>query len=191
MIPPSSDEYPILGLNLVRLLAENRIAEFHTELELLPLKALDHPCIKYAVELEKSFMEGTYNQLFNARQAVPHETYVCFMDLLAETIRWVNLHRRFFLCGFCREVPYCVFYMLFFRDEIADCSGQAYDYLSVSDAKKMLMFTSDQELLEYISEVSNCSFYLLYFVLYSFFHMSDATVNNWYLNDLRIIDTPC
>ncbi|KAM0821779.1 hypothetical protein ACQ4PT_071958 [Festuca glaucescens] len=124
MIPPSPDEYPILGLNLMRLLSENRIAEFHTELELLPLGALHHPCIKYAVELEQAFMEGTYNRLINDRKAVPHESYRYFMDLLAETI----------------------------RDEIADCSGQAYDHLPVNDAMEMLMFSSDQQLLEYISE---------------------------------------
>uniref|UniRef100_A0ACD5V3W8 Uncharacterized protein n=1 Tax=Avena sativa TaxID=4498 RepID=A0ACD5V3W8_AVESA len=124
MIPPSPDEYPISGLNLMRLLAENRIAEFHTELELLPLGALDHPCIKYSVELEQAFMEGTYNRLINGRQAVPHETYLYFMDLLAETI----------------------------RDEISDCSGQAYDHLPVNDAMEMLMFSSDQQLLEHISE---------------------------------------
>ncbi|TKW06502.1 hypothetical protein SEVIR_7G244600v4 [Setaria viridis] len=124
IIAPSPNEYPFLGLNLLRLLAENRIAEFHTELELLPLEALNHPCIKYATELEQSFMEGAYNRFFNARQAVPHETYVYLMDLLAETV----------------------------RDEVAECSVDAYDYLPISVAKKMLMFRSDQELLEYISE---------------------------------------
>jgi aromatic ring hydroxylase len=39
------------------------------------------------------------------------------------------------------------------RDEIAGCSEKAYDYLSINDAKKMLMFSSDQELSQYISEV--------------------------------------
>ena len=34
-LPASQREYPILGLNLLRLLAQNRIAEFHTELELI------------------------------------------------------------------------------------------------------------------------------------------------------------
>jgi 26S proteasome regulatory subunit N12 len=87
IIPPSPEEYPILGLNLLRLLVQNRIAEFHTELELLPVKALEHPCIKHAVELEQSFMEGAYNRVLSARQAVPHETYVYFMDLLAKTVR--------------------------------------------------------------------------------------------------------
>ncbi|PQP99717.1 hypothetical protein Pyn_32040 [Prunus yedoensis var. nudiflora] len=86
-LPPSPQEYPILGLNLLRLLVQNRIAEFHTELELLSSAALENPCIKHAVELEQSFMEGAYNRVLSARQTVPHETYVYFMDLLAKTVR--------------------------------------------------------------------------------------------------------
>ncbi|XVE90495.1 hypothetical protein DITRI_Ditri20bG0082200 [Diplodiscus trichospermus] len=125
-LPPSSQEYPILGLNLLRLLVQNRIAEFHTELELLSASALENPCIKHAVELEQSFMEGAYNRVLSARQTAPHETYVYFMDLLAKTV----------------------------RDEIAGCSEKAYDYLSINDARQMLLFSSDQELLEYIKEVS-------------------------------------
>ncbi|CAA7406588.1 unnamed protein product [Spirodela intermedia] len=124
IIPPSPQEYPILGLNLLRLLVQNRIAEFHTELELLPTSALENPCIKYAVELEQSFMEGAYNRVLSARQAVPHESYVYFMDLLAKTV----------------------------RDEIAGCSEKAYDHLSIADAKKILMFSLDQDLATYISE---------------------------------------
>ncbi|KAJ4963878.1 hypothetical protein NE237_023817 [Protea cynaroides] len=123
-LPPSPQEYPILGLNLLRLLVQNRIAEFHTELELLSPAALENPCIRHAVELEQSFMEGAYNRVLSARQTVPHETYVYFMDLLAKTV----------------------------RDEIGGCSEKAYDYLSISDAKQMLMFSSDHELLEYIKE---------------------------------------
>ncbi|KAK9122057.1 hypothetical protein Syun_019674 [Stephania yunnanensis] len=123
-LPPSPQEYPILGLNLLRLLVQNRIAEFHTELELLSSSALENPCIKHAVELEQSFMEGAYNRVLSARRTVPHETYVYFMDLLAKTV----------------------------RDEIAGCSEKAYDYLSISDARQMLMFSTDKELYEYISE---------------------------------------
>ncbi|BBN11921.1 26S proteasome regulatory subunit N12 [Marchantia polymorpha subsp. ruderalis] len=127
LIPRSREEYPILGLNLLRLLVQNRIAEFHTELELLPPEAHENPCIKHAVELEQSFMEGAYNRVLSARQAVPHETYVYFMDLLAKTV----------------------------RDEIAGCSEKAYDFLTVADAKKILMFSTDRELQEYAAEDHN------------------------------------
>ncbi|KAI7988675.1 hypothetical protein LOK49_LG13G00935 [Camellia lanceoleosa] len=79
--PPST-----ISLNLLRLLVQNRIAEFHTELELLSASAMENNCIKHAVELEQSFMEGAYNRVLSARQTVPHETYVYFMDLLAKTV---------------------------------------------------------------------------------------------------------
>jgi 26S proteasome regulatory subunit N12 len=36
LLPPSEAELLVTGLNLLRLLVQNRIAEFHTELELLP-----------------------------------------------------------------------------------------------------------------------------------------------------------
>ncbi|KAL2524932.1 26S proteasome non-ATPase regulatory subunit 8A [Abeliophyllum distichum] len=123
-LPQSPQEYLILGLNLLRLLVQNRIAEFHTELELLSAVALENPCIKHAVELEQSFMEGAYNRVLSARQTVPHETYVYFMDLLAKTV----------------------------RDEIAGCSEKAYDCLSINDVRQILLFSSDQELVEYIKK---------------------------------------
>ncbi|KAK4259326.1 hypothetical protein QN277_005668 [Acacia crassicarpa] len=121
-IPPSPQEYLILGLNLLRLLVQNRIAEFHTELELLSSAALENPCIKHAVELEQSFMEGAYNRVLSAQQTAPDKTYGYFMDLLAKTV----------------------------RDEIAGCSEKAYDYLSLKDAREMLLFSSEQELFEYM-----------------------------------------
>ncbi|KAF5729764.1 26S proteasome non-ATPase regulatory subunit RPN12A [Tripterygium wilfordii] len=123
-LPQSPQEYIILGLNLLRLLVQNRIAEFHTELELLSSTALENPCIKHAVELEQSFMEGAYNRVLSARQTAPHESFVYFMDLLAKTV----------------------------RDEIGGCSEKAYDYLSISDARQMLLFSSDKELADYIKE---------------------------------------
>jgi 26S proteasome regulatory subunit N12 len=45
------------------------------------------------------------------------------------------------------------FHCITSRDEIAGCSEKAYDYLSISDARQMLLFSSDDELLEYIKEV--------------------------------------
>lgn len=42
-----------------------------------------------------------------------------------------------------------------YRDEIAGCSEKAYDRLSTSDARQMLLFSSDKELLQYVEQV-NC-----------------------------------
>ena len=45
LLPPSDTELLVTGLNLLRLLVQNRIAEFHTELELLPQQVvLRGPC---------------------------------------------------------------------------------------------------------------------------------------------------
>lgn len=48
---------------------------------------------------------------------------------------------------------YFVVNFVFYRDEIAGCSEKAYDSLSLNDARQMLLFSSDQELSEYINEV--------------------------------------
>ena len=47
-----------------------------------------------------------------------------------------------------------VYFLVTCRDEIAGCSEKAYDYLSINDARHMLLFSSDQELFEYIKEVN-------------------------------------
>ncbi|KAL7195501.1 hypothetical protein ACSBR1_035681 [Camellia fascicularis] len=38
------------------------------------------------------------------------------------------------------------------RDEIAECSKKAYDSLSINDARKILLFSSDKKLFEYVKE---------------------------------------
>eukprot|EP00897_Mesotaenium_endlicherianum_P008130 jgi/Mesen1/7345/ME000377S06568 len=124
LLPSSDQEYAVLGLNLLRLLVQNRIAEFHTELELLPTGALENNCIQHAIELEQSLMEGSYNRVLSNRQRVPDPNYVYFMDLLMSTV----------------------------RDEIAGCSEKAYDFLTVADAKKVLLLSSDGELQAYAKE---------------------------------------
>lgn len=50
------------------------------------------------------------------------------------------------------------------RDEIAGCSEKAYDSLSVADAKKILMFSSDLDLENYVVDVS--AVYMLAFDLF-------------------------
>ncbi|EFJ16454.1 hypothetical protein SELMODRAFT_271572 [Selaginella moellendorffii] len=123
LIPPSNFEYIMLGLNLLRLLVQNRIAEFHTELELLSPEALKNDCIKIVVELEQALMEGAYNHVLRSRK-VPHDSYNYFINLLAKTV----------------------------RDEISGCSEKAYDFLTLDDAKTIFKFTRDQDLMTYISE---------------------------------------
>jgi len=90
ILPPSKREYPIRGLNLIRLLTQNRIADFHTTLESLPLPAdeiNDNPFIRHPVNLERWLMEGSYSKVWNAREEAPAEEYKFFVDSLMGTIR--------------------------------------------------------------------------------------------------------
>ena len=68
-LPLSQRQFPILGLNLLRLLAQNRIAEFHTELELIDTDVQhSNVYIKYPAQLEQHIMEGSYNKVLAAKQ---------------------------------------------------------------------------------------------------------------------------
>lgn len=65
-LPESSFKCELLGLNLLCLLSQNRVAEFHTELELFAypdVHILENVYIKHAVSLEQYLMEGRYNKV--------------------------------------------------------------------------------------------------------------------------------
>ena len=115
---------PLPSQNLLRLLVQNRIAEFHTELELISPEVHKNVYVNYAIELEQCIMEGSYNKVLSARQDVPAEFYGYFMDLLMETI----------------------------RDEVAGCAEKAYHHLTLADARKMFMLKSDAEVQAYVAE---------------------------------------
>jgi len=87
-LPSSKREYAIRGLNLIRLLTQGRIADFHTTLESLDAEVIsDNPFIKHPVNLERWLMEGSYSKVWNAREEAPTEEYKFFVDSLMETIR--------------------------------------------------------------------------------------------------------
>ena len=80
--------YQLLGLNLLCLLAQNRVAEFHTELERLPASEIQNNIyIKHPVSLEQYIMEGSYNKVLLAKGNVPAESYNFFIDILMNTVR--------------------------------------------------------------------------------------------------------
>ncbi len=80
--------YQLLGLNLLCLLSQNRVAEFHTELERLPHKEiLNNVYLKHPVNLEQYIMEGSYNKVILAKGNVPAESFKFFMEILLDTVR--------------------------------------------------------------------------------------------------------
>lgn len=145
VLPPSKREYPIRGLNLIRLLTQNRIADFHTTLESLPLPADEinaNPYIRHPVNLERWLMEGSYSKVWNAREEAPTEEYKIFVDSLMGTIRFVVFA---LYCTRCSHfVP---------RNEIASCEEAAYDSLPLKDAATLLFFKNQTELLSFAKEV--------------------------------------
>ncbi|KAF5321098.1 hypothetical protein D9619_000770 [Psilocybe cf. subviscida] len=121
-VPPSKREYPIRGLNLMRLLTQNRIADFHTTLESIDTEVIaENPFIKHPVNLERWLMEGSYSKVWNAREEAPAEEYKFFVDSLMGTI----------------------------RNEIASCEEVAYESLPLKDAGTLLFFPNQGELLTF------------------------------------------
>jgi len=84
---PSDKKYQILGLYLLHLLASDRIGEFHTELELIPVDDHENQYIKQPIQLERHIMEGNYAKILEAKKSVPQMYYAYFMDRLEDTVR--------------------------------------------------------------------------------------------------------
>lgn len=125
VIPDSPLLNQLLGLNLMCLLAQNRLSEFHTELELLPPKDLqENVYIRCPVSLEQHLMEGNYSKIYLTKDNVPCADYSFFINILVETL----------------------------RDEIADCVEKSYENISIAEASRMLMFKTDKEIKAYASK---------------------------------------
>lgn len=123
-LDPSSRQNLILGLNLVRLMAQNRIAEFHTELELVPPEARNDKYIDYALRLEHYLMEGSYSKMREEKDAMPDQAFGHFVDALMITV----------------------------RKEIAACCERAYDRLDVKAAARMLSLESEDSLHDFCDQ---------------------------------------
>ncbi|PVF99951.1 putative 26S proteasome non-atpase regulatory subunit 8 [Serendipita vermifera] len=120
VLPPSPRQYPLQGLNLIRLLTQNRISDFHTTLESLPPETLqENPFIRHPVNLERWLMEGSYSKVWNAREEAPAAEYKLFVDSLMGTI----------------------------RNEIASCEEAAYNSLPMADAETLLFFNNKHDLM--------------------------------------------
>lgn len=86
-LPASEQKFVVQGLYLLHLLASDRIGEFHTELELIPLDDHENLYIKQPIQLERYLMEGNYAKVLEAQKDVPQMYYSFFMERLLETVR--------------------------------------------------------------------------------------------------------
>mmetsp|Transcript_4324 Transcript_4324/g.6477 ORF Transcript_4324/g.6477 Transcript_4324/m.6477 type:complete len:271 (-) Transcript_4324:192-1004(-) len=120
----SPRKWTVLGLNLMYLLANNKLSEFHTELELIPAKGLSDEYISYPVEIEQRLMEGSYRKVLSARKSVPSPLYNQFMDFLVQTV----------------------------RERISDCTMKAYVSIPLEEGKKLFFLENDSKLAEYVKK---------------------------------------
>lgn len=121
-IGESQNKYQLLGLNLLFLLSQNRVSEFHTELELLPQEIIQaNEFIRHPLALEQHLMEGSYNKIFRAKGHGPSQSYNVFMDILLDTV----------------------------RNEIGACLESSYDQISVREAQKRLNFKNEKEVIAF------------------------------------------
>eukprot|EP00978_Attheya_sp_CCMP212_P030472 scaffold112161_cov61-Attheya_sp.AAC.1 len=121
---PSDRKCHILGLNLMHLLVDNRLSEFHAELELLSELEASSSFVSFPINLERQLMVGSYDEVLNAGSHVPDASYRFFMENLLQTV----------------------------RDSIADCLEVSYKTMQILEAVTMMKFGSPTELSDYIDE---------------------------------------
>lgn len=122
IIGESTEMYKILGLNLLYLLSQNKVADFHMEFELIPNEIIHtNQYIRYPLALEQYIMEGRYNKIFEAKKTSPTDMYHLFIDMLLQTV----------------------------RNEIAGCLEKAFEKISAQEAAKRLNLQSMVEIEEF------------------------------------------
>ncbi len=119
-------KYEMLGLNLLRLLAVDKMAEFHTQLEVVPQARRSDKHIQYPVSMEQCMMEGTYHKVIAAAGRAPSPWCAFFAHLLAETV----------------------------RVQIAESFSSAYISLTPANAVTLLMLSNPADLLQFEKQFS-------------------------------------
>ncbi|KIX07651.1 uncharacterized protein Z518_02304 [Rhinocladiella mackenziei CBS 650.93] len=131
---PSRGRSKITGLYLLLLLSQGDYAGFHTLLETLIVaegsngasSVEEDQFIKYPIELERSLMEGSYDQVWRKTSGrdVPGEEFALFSDILIDTI----------------------------RREIASCAARSYPSLPIASAKNLLFLDSEGAVMAFANE---------------------------------------
>lgn len=125
--PPTKQKCQIIGLNLMYLLVENNLSEFHSELEFISHDTIQSssPYITFPINIERQLMVGSYDEVLQAfKQNIPDNSYQFFIDNLLQTV----------------------------RDSIADCVEVSYKSLKMKDAADIMKFDSLADLVEYVKE---------------------------------------
>ncbi|GAA5829545.1 hypothetical protein JCM3770_004792 [Rhodotorula araucariae] len=137
-LPASDNEAPLVALSLLRLLSQNRIAEFHTVLETLEgKKVVDSIEVAWVMQLERSLMEGSYSRVWS----------LCRPSSSAPSASSPSSSLP--LREFAHLTPPLLATV---RAEIAACDERAYASLPLRDAKTLLFFETDDEVKAFAAQ---------------------------------------
>mmetsp|Transcript_2456 Transcript_2456/g.4068 ORF Transcript_2456/g.4068 Transcript_2456/m.4068 type:complete len:261 (+) Transcript_2456:126-908(+) len=125
----SKQRSEMIALELLTLLVDSRLAEFHSLLELVPMNERQNKYTMFVVELEQYLMEGSYNKVLAARKRTPSKTYSWLLEVLEETV----------------------------REEIASCIEAAYPSIKLSSAQKLMNLPSSKALEEFCASKESWS----------------------------------
>jgi 26S proteasome regulatory subunit N12 len=71
----------------MHLLVENRLSDFHSELELLSQENKASTFVQFPIQLEQLIMEGAYSKVLELSSHQPSIYYSHFVAKLMETVR--------------------------------------------------------------------------------------------------------
>ncbi|EPY50285.1 19S proteasome regulatory subunit Rpn12 [Schizosaccharomyces cryophilus OY26] len=118
-LAPSPRMGMVTALNLLYLLSDNRIAEFHTALESVPEKSLfeKDPHVVWVMSLEQNVMEGAFDKVASMIQSCAFPEFSYFMKIV----------------------------MTMVRNEIATCAEKVYTTIPLANATSLLYLQNSKE----------------------------------------------
>jgi len=125
ILPESSKKNSVLGLYLLYLLSQNKISEFHVELQSIPSSDHSNIYINVPVSLEQYFVDGNYAKVL-ATKNVPLDAYNFFISKFIDTV----------------------------RTEIARSVEVSYNQLTLQDAWEIFMLENVDELKQFVERES-------------------------------------
>ena len=85
-MPESSKKNSVIGLYLLYLLSQNKISEFHVELQSIPRADHSNIYINVPVSFEQYFVDGNYAKVLSTKN-VPLDVYNFFIEKFIDTVR--------------------------------------------------------------------------------------------------------
>lgn len=125
-MPESSKQNSVIGLYLLYLLSQNKISEFHVELQSIPSANHSNIYINVPVSLEQYFVDGNYAKVL-ATKTAPLESYNFFIEKFIDTV----------------------------RTEIARSVEVSYKQLTLKDACEIFMLDNVEQLKDFVERESN------------------------------------